>query len=195
MMIMTDLFSIILRVAELVFAAIVAGVNGAYLHAVQGSDSWSEARFIYTEVVAALAIFLSIIWLFPFSGSFVHWPVDLLISICWFVAFGLMVNVSSQPQAMDIQLCHKKHNLLTAISYSFSTVHAVTSSTGMALMSTVSTRAATGRLSSRSPLSLPSCGSSRPSLASYGFVTTSASTSAARSAAALESKRVSTSTF
>lgn len=93
-MILTDLASIILRLAELIFAAIIAGVNGAYLHAVQDSSSWDQARFIYTEVVAGLAIFLALLWLFPFSGSFVHWPVDLLISICWFIAFGLIVNVS-----------------------------------------------------------------------------------------------------
>ncbi|KAI0134382.1 integral membrane protein [Xylariales sp. AK1849] len=92
-MILTDLVAMILRLAELAFACIVAGVNGAYLHAVRNSDSWSQARFIYTEVVAGVAIFLSLIWLFPFSGSFVHYPLDIFISICWFVAFGLIVNL------------------------------------------------------------------------------------------------------
>jgi len=89
---LTDILSILLRVAELVFAGIVAGVNGAYLHAVEGSSSMEQARFIYTEVVAGLAILLSLLWLLPFSGSFVHWPVDLFISVCWFVAFGLIVQ-------------------------------------------------------------------------------------------------------
>ncbi|KAI4861728.1 marvel domain-containing protein [Hypoxylon rubiginosum] len=96
-MIVTDLFSMILRLAELAFAAIVAGINGEYLHAVRDSDSWAQGRFIYTEVVAAIAIFLSIVWLFPFAGSFVHWPVDVVISICWFVAFGLLVNALDGP--------------------------------------------------------------------------------------------------
>ncbi|KAI0156976.1 membrane-associating domain-containing protein [Xylariaceae sp. FL1272] len=91
-MILTDLVSIILRLAELVFAAIVAGLNGEYLHLVRHTSSWSQGRFIYTEVVAGISIFLALIWLFPFSGSFIHWPVDLLISITWFVAFGLLVN-------------------------------------------------------------------------------------------------------
>ncbi|KAI0179340.1 marvel domain-containing protein [Hypoxylon sp. FL1284] len=91
-MILTDIFSMILRLAELAFAAIVAGINGEYLHAVRHADSWAQGRFIYTEVVAGIAIFLSIIWLIPFAGSFVHWPVDIIISICWFVAFGLLVN-------------------------------------------------------------------------------------------------------
>ncbi|KAK8125598.1 uncharacterized protein PG998_001357 [Apiospora kogelbergensis] len=92
-MILTDLVGMILRLAELAFAAIVAGINGHYLHRVQGVDSWSLGRFIYAEVVAGISIFLALIWLFPFSGSFVHWPVDIVISICWFVAFGLIVNL------------------------------------------------------------------------------------------------------
>ncbi|KAK0728717.1 membrane-associating domain-containing protein [Lasiosphaeria miniovina] len=91
-MIFTDIFSIILRLAELAFAAIVAGVDGSYLHAHEHESSWGLGRFIYTEVVAGLSILLAIIWLFPFSGSFIHWPTDLVISIAWFVAFGLLVD-------------------------------------------------------------------------------------------------------
>ncbi|RYP23201.1 hypothetical protein DL767_008884 [Monosporascus sp. MG133] len=87
-----DVLSMILRAAELVFAAIVAGVNGQYLRMNSNASDWDLARFIYTEVVAGLAMLLALIWLFPFSGSFVHWPVDLFISICWFAAFGVLVN-------------------------------------------------------------------------------------------------------
>ncbi|KAI0537231.1 marvel domain-containing protein [Xylaria digitata] len=91
-MVLASLVSIVLRVAELAFATIVAGINGYYLHLVEDASSWSQGRFIYTEVVAGVAIFFALIWLIPFSGSFTHWPVDLLISITWFVAFGLLVN-------------------------------------------------------------------------------------------------------
>ncbi|KAI3342481.1 membrane-associating domain-containing protein [Ustulina deusta] len=91
-MVLTSLVSIILRVAELVFATIVAGINGYYLHAVRHTSSWSQGRFIYAEVVAGIAIFFSLIWLIPFSGSFIHWPVDFLISVTWFIAFGLLVS-------------------------------------------------------------------------------------------------------
>ncbi|KAK5987172.1 hypothetical protein PT974_11290 [Cladobotryum mycophilum] len=86
--------SLILRAAELVFAAIVAGVTGDYLHKFHHASSWSLGRFIYTEVIAALSIFLALIWLIPFAWSLVHWPVDIVISICWWVAFGLLVNWS-----------------------------------------------------------------------------------------------------
>lgn len=91
-MILIDLFSMILRLAELAFAAIVAGLTGNYLYAVSNTSTWDQGRFIYTVVVAGLSILLSIIWLFPFSGSFIHWPADFLISIMWFVSFGLIVN-------------------------------------------------------------------------------------------------------
>ncbi|KAK4149955.1 CASP-like protein UU5 [Chaetomidium leptoderma] len=91
-MILADLFSILLRLAELAFAAIVAGLNGKYLHAAQGASSWQLGRFIYAEVVAGISIVLAIIWLIPFSGSFTSWPGDLFISVAWFAAFGLLVD-------------------------------------------------------------------------------------------------------
>lgn len=89
---MANLASMVLRLAELAFAAIVAGLTGKYLHATKGATAWDQGRFIYTEVVAGLSIIFAIIWLFPFSGSFIHWPADLFISIMWFASFGLMVD-------------------------------------------------------------------------------------------------------
>ncbi|KAJ9154692.1 hypothetical protein NKR19_g4474 [Coniochaeta hoffmannii] len=91
-MILADLLSMILRLAELVFAAIVLGITSHYLHLSKGVSAWHLGRFIYTDVVAALSVILAIIWLFPFSGSFIHWPADLIISIAWFVSFGLLVR-------------------------------------------------------------------------------------------------------
>ncbi|KAF7560881.1 hypothetical protein G7046_g3257 [Stylonectria norvegica] len=83
--------SLVLRAAELVFAAIVAGVTGEYLHK-SNADSWALGRFIYTEVVAGLSIFLALLWLIPFSATFIHWPLDIFISILWWVVFGLLVD-------------------------------------------------------------------------------------------------------
>ncbi|KAL2196584.1 membrane-associating domain-containing protein [Corynascus similis CBS 632.67] len=91
-MILADLLSIVLRLAELAFAAIVAGLNGDYLNSVHDADSWQLGRQIYTEVVAGVSILFAIVWLFPFSGSFIHWPADFIISVAWFVAFGLLVD-------------------------------------------------------------------------------------------------------
>ncbi|KLU85356.1 integral membrane protein [Magnaporthiopsis poae ATCC 64411] len=91
-MILTDLFSMILRLAELAFAAIVAGLTGEHLHRTQNVSAWDNGRHIYTIVVAAISMLLAIVWLFPFSGSFIHWPTDFIISVMWFAAFGLLVD-------------------------------------------------------------------------------------------------------
>ncbi|KAK1829112.1 hypothetical protein QBC39DRAFT_263926 [Podospora conica] len=91
-MALPEILSILLRLAELAFAAVVAGLTGAYLHAARGASALSLARFIYVEVVAALSIFFALVWLLPFSGSFISWPADLFFSVLWFVAFGLLVD-------------------------------------------------------------------------------------------------------
>ncbi|KAM5352396.1 hypothetical protein ACJ41O_005119 [Fusarium nematophilum] len=85
--------SMVLRAAELVFAVIVAGVNGQYLHRAEGASSWSLGRFIYAEVVAALGILFSLLLLIPFSSTFIHWPLDIFISINWWIVFGLLVDL------------------------------------------------------------------------------------------------------
>lgn len=87
------IISFLLRAAELACAAIVAGVNGDYLDD-SNASSWQLGRFIYAEVVAGIAILFSLLWLLPFSGGFINWPLDVVISICWWVVFGLLVDVS-----------------------------------------------------------------------------------------------------
>ncbi|KAG0645172.1 hypothetical protein D0Z07_9289 [Hyphodiscus hymeniophilus] len=91
-MILTDLVSLCLRIGELAFSATVAGLTGQWLHQHKSTSAWSEKRFIYTEVVAALGILFSLIFLFPFANSFLHWPADLILFILYIVAFGLLVN-------------------------------------------------------------------------------------------------------
>lgn len=83
-----------LRLAELAFGAIVAGINGKFLHDSEGVDSWTIGRFIYAEVVAGISLFFALIWLIPFSSSLTNWPLDIFISLNWWAVFGLLVDVS-----------------------------------------------------------------------------------------------------
>ncbi|KAL9618547.1 MAG: hypothetical protein Q9160_006731 [Pyrenula sp. 1 TL-2023] len=93
MPVISRLVSIALRIGELAFACVVAGIIGSYLHRWDSTNSaWPKARFIYTEVIGGLSILLSLLWLLPFAGGFVHWPVDLVLSAAWFAVFGLLVN-------------------------------------------------------------------------------------------------------
>lgn len=98
------LVSLILRGAELVFAAIVAGVNGEYLHRNKGTGG-EQWRFILTEVAAALGIFFALIWLIPFSSTFTHWPIDFIVSILFWVSFGVLVNVGIPHQEFQPCAC------------------------------------------------------------------------------------------
>lgn len=86
------LVNIILRAAQLVFAAIVAGITGWVL-ARSGKHTHGFGRFVYTEVIAGITILVALLWLIPLSSAFVNWPFDIFVSICWFVAFGLLVNL------------------------------------------------------------------------------------------------------
>jgi len=87
-----DLLSFCLRVGELAFACVVAGLTGEYLHSVEHVSTGTKGRFIYTEVIAAISILLALLWLLPFSGGFIHWPIDLFLFAAWIVSFALMVN-------------------------------------------------------------------------------------------------------
>jgi hypothetical protein len=82
----------LLRIGELAFAAVVAGIVGEYLHAYDKADQWPQSRFIYTEVVAGISILLALFWLIPFTDSVINWPADLIMFVLWIVAFGLLVN-------------------------------------------------------------------------------------------------------
>jgi hypothetical protein len=77
---------------QLAFSATVAGLTGQYLHAQRHQSAWSKKRFIYTEVVAAIGILFALLFLFPFTASFIHWPMDLLLFAMFMVAFGLLAN-------------------------------------------------------------------------------------------------------
>jgi hypothetical protein len=79
-------------------------LTGEYLQQEQNVPD-SEGRFIYTECVAAISIFLALVWLLPFSGTFIHWPVDFLLFVAWMVAFGLLVQACS-PAVLYFKLLY-----------------------------------------------------------------------------------------
>ncbi|KAL2003861.1 hypothetical protein VTN02DRAFT_1883 [Thermoascus thermophilus] len=87
------IFSICLRIGEIAFGAAVAGIIGHYLRLYSGDDVWPEARWIYTEVIAGLSILLGLLFLIPFAAGFSAWPLDVILSLAWFAAFGALVDM------------------------------------------------------------------------------------------------------
>ncbi|KAJ5241015.1 uncharacterized protein N7469_002606 [Penicillium citrinum] len=92
MPVISRLVSIPLRISEIAFGAVVAGVIGHFLKTYDEIQPWPQGRWIYTEVVAGISILFGLLWLIPFSSGFFSWPLDVLISFAWFAAFGLLVD-------------------------------------------------------------------------------------------------------
>lgn len=88
-------FSLLLRLCQFCSSGIVVGLLGRFfylLHTSPGSPT--NGRLVYAEVVASLALVVSILLVLPLGYSFRAWPVDAVFFALWVVAFGLLVNVS-----------------------------------------------------------------------------------------------------
>jgi hypothetical protein len=70
-------------------------LTGEYLHQEKGTSAWNKKRFIYTEVIAAIGILFSLLFLLPFASSFIHWPMDFILFAGFIVAFGLLAHYNT----------------------------------------------------------------------------------------------------
>lgn len=86
--------SVILRVTELVAAAIVAGIVGQYLSYINSANGSFDSKMVYTVTIAGLSIFFAIVCMPPLRYSFYFFGLDFIFFILWMVSFGLLVNVS-----------------------------------------------------------------------------------------------------
>jgi hypothetical protein len=91
-MILSRMLSFFFRFAEFVCAAVVLGLIGHFLHIRHTQGTGPKGREIYTTVIAAWSIIVSLLWLLPFTSSFMHYPLDFITSCAWFAAFGALVN-------------------------------------------------------------------------------------------------------
>lgn len=89
--------SVCLRIAELIGSVIVLGVVGNFLRIVGDAGASADSRLVYVVVVASLGTFFSIILLPPFTYSFLAFPIDLILSVLWLVAFCLLESVRCLP--------------------------------------------------------------------------------------------------
>lgn len=90
----TDILALVFRIGQFAFSTIVVGLTSSHLHSARTEPSWSKKRFIYTDVVAALGLFVSLFFMLPFTWNFIHWPIDFLMFVMYMIAFGLLVDVS-----------------------------------------------------------------------------------------------------
>ncbi|KAM0169696.1 hypothetical protein ACHAPF_009711 [Botrytis cinerea] len=88
----TDILALAFRIGQFAFSTIVVGLTSSHLHSARTEPSWSKKRFIYTDVVAALGLFVSLFFMLPFTWNFIHWPIDFLMFVMYMIAFGLLVD-------------------------------------------------------------------------------------------------------
>jgi hypothetical protein len=85
--------SIILRFGELASAAIVVGILGRFLTILADANVDAGTRIIYSEVIAGISLFFSIVLFPPLKYSFYFFPIDFALFVCWIAAFALLCNV------------------------------------------------------------------------------------------------------
>jgi len=86
--------SVILRLIELASATIVVGILGRYLSILADANVDAGPRIIYSEVIAGISLFFSLILLPPLRYSFYFFALDFSLFICWIVAFALLCNLT-----------------------------------------------------------------------------------------------------
>lgn len=86
--------SVVLRIGELISACVVCGIMGRYL-TLQDDDANApyNSRIVYAVAMASISIFFCLVLMPPLKYSFLAFPLDLSIFVCWMVCFGLLANV------------------------------------------------------------------------------------------------------
>jgi hypothetical protein len=76
-MIFTRLLSLILRVAQFVFAAVVLGLTAYFIHSRMRHGVGPFGRTIFAIVWSSLSILFSVIWMIPTKSSMASYGSDL----------------------------------------------------------------------------------------------------------------------
>ncbi|KAI9800159.1 MAG: hypothetical protein M1833_003486 [Piccolia ochrophora] len=90
----SQIISVVLRVFEVIFASVVAGIVGRYISYLRVEDLGPSSRISFAVAIAGLSIAFALILAPPLKYSFWAFPLDFVIFILWVVAFGLLVDVS-----------------------------------------------------------------------------------------------------
>ncbi|KAH8906500.1 hypothetical protein BR93DRAFT_880370 [Coniochaeta sp. PMI_546] len=82
--------SVVLRFGELTCSVIVLGLLGRFLSIVSDANVYADSRIIYATVVASMGVLFSILFILPFTYSFMAFPLDFVMFVLALVAFCLL---------------------------------------------------------------------------------------------------------
>ncbi|KAK4996935.1 hypothetical protein LTR66_003564 [Elasticomyces elasticus] len=80
---------IFLRFFQFVLALTVAGLYGVDLNNARKAGVYADGRWVYAEVVAALAAVTTLVYAVPFIKSYVFFGWDAILFILWTALFGI----------------------------------------------------------------------------------------------------------
>ncbi|KAH6718515.1 hypothetical protein BKA61DRAFT_303244 [Leptodontidium sp. MPI-SDFR-AT-0119] len=90
----------VFRFIQIVFALAVCGLYGVDLNHANKAGKYSDGKWVYAEVTAALSAFTALLYLIPFTSripfAFV-W--DTILFILWIALFGLFGNMYIKEDA------------------------------------------------------------------------------------------------
>jgi hypothetical protein len=89
-MLVSRIISIALRFAQFVSAAVVLGLTAYFLHQHEAHNVGPFSRLIYSVVIAAISVWLSLLWMILPHATIVHFVTDLFFCAGWFAVFGLL---------------------------------------------------------------------------------------------------------
>ncbi|KAH4187202.1 hypothetical protein HBI73_106430 [Parastagonospora nodorum] len=91
-MIVSRLVSLVLRIAQFVFAAIVLGLTAYFLYQRSRHNDGPFGRVVFAVIWSSLSIIGAIIWAVPTSSSMTGYVSDLVFTAGWAAVFGLLVH-------------------------------------------------------------------------------------------------------
>lgn len=105
-MILSRVLSFVLRFLEVVCALVskitnrasqnkltlqvVTAASGWFLHIQHTHQLGPKGRLIFTIAIGLYSLVLSLIWLLPFTSTFLHYPLDFITSFCYFTVYAIL---------------------------------------------------------------------------------------------------------
>lgn len=111
----SKILSVVLRVWEIICAAVVTGISGTYIHHLHDAHVGTPSRTAYTISTGAISIFFGLALLPPMKYSFWAFVLDFALFVMWMVVFGLLEGVSGttihDPQGLIYLTAHGRRCL------------------------------------------------------------------------------------
>ncbi|KAL8744357.1 MAG: hypothetical protein Q9190_003390 [Brigantiaea leucoxantha] len=104
-------FTAPIRLCQLIFACIVAGVVGALLQVFESIGVRGQGPFILVESVAGLSILLVFIFAAAGLNNVGIWPVSVIMAILWITSFVNLINAIDPVHCSGLRVLEQRSHI------------------------------------------------------------------------------------